>query len=151
IKIIPMNTLILFTLVTTLLSASKTICLDGSLMPNLQSKEEYNEDNYYESSEDIIKENQRSVDLEELKHWELQNFMKMTTPTGKKVPDSVANLPLRFGRHFQKERSIKPAANLPLRFGRAPSGNLSRHRLPFSHRFGRSRSFSLYQETQDYD
>ncbi|KAF7237723.1 Gonadotropin inhibitory hormone peptide [Varanus komodoensis] len=91
-----MNTLILFTLVTTLLSASKTICLDGSLMPNLQSKEEYNEDNYYESSEDIIKENQRSVDLEELKHWELQNFMKMTTPTGKKVPDSVANLPLRY-------------------------------------------------------
>ncbi|XP_062978584.1 pro-FMRFamide-related neuropeptide VF [Elgaria multicarinata webbii] len=163
-----MNRLILFSLATCFLLARETICFDESLITNLQSREEYSDDNYSESSEDIIEEKQRSVNLEELKDWELQNIIKMSTPTIKKVPDSVANLPLRFGRNFQEERSIKPAANLPLRFGRASAGSHSRHPIPVSHRFerapfvqssfhnlpqrfGRARPFNLPQETQDYD
>ncbi|XP_061442517.1 pro-FMRFamide-related neuropeptide VF isoform X1 [Rhineura floridana] len=107
-------------------------------MTSLQSREEYSDDNYSESSEDILEASQRRLNLEELKNWGLKNIIKMSTPTMKKVPNSPANLPLRFGRNLQEERSIKPAANLPLRFGRAYAGSLSRHILPFSHRFERA-------------
>ncbi|XP_061442518.1 pro-FMRFamide-related neuropeptide VF isoform X2 [Rhineura floridana] len=86
-------------------------------MTSLQSREEYSDDNYSESSEDILEASQRRLNLEELKNWGLKNIIKMSTPTMKKVPNSPANLPLRFGRNLQEERSIKPAANLPLRFG----------------------------------
>ncbi|XP_028606957.2 pro-FMRFamide-related neuropeptide VF [Podarcis muralis] len=166
-----MNRLILFTLATCLLLASKTFCRDESVMTSLQSREEYSDDNYSESSEDIIEENQRSLNLEELEDWGLKNIIKMRTPTTKKVPNSAANLPLRFGRNFQEERSIKPAANLPLRFGRASAGSLARHTLPLSQRserapsvqssfhspanlpqrFGTSLLFSLPQVAKDPD
>lgn len=62
----------------------------------------------------------------------------MSVPTVNKMPNSVANLPLRFGRNIQEERSIKPAANLPLRFGRAFEGVLSSHTLPFARRSDRA-------------
>ncbi|KAJ7322424.1 hypothetical protein JRQ81_018711, partial [Phrynocephalus forsythii] len=134
-NMISVRRFLLFALATNLFLASKTICLDDPLMSNFQSREEYSDDNYSESSEDIIKEKQRSMNLEELKDWELKNIIKMSTPAMKKVPHSKANLPLRFGRNFQEERSIKPAANLPLRFGRSSVGSLSRHTRPFNHRF----------------
>ncbi|KAH0627378.1 hypothetical protein JD844_003002 [Phrynosoma platyrhinos] len=137
-KMISVNRLMLFMLATCLFFTSKTICLDESLMTNFQTKQEYSDDNYSESGEDITEENQRSMNLEELKDWELKNIIKMTAPAVKKVPHSVANLPLRFGRNFQEERSIKPSANLPLRFGRASSGSFQRHTLPFSRRFERA-------------
>ncbi|XP_039197837.1 pro-FMRFamide-related neuropeptide VF [Crotalus tigris] len=69
------------------------------------------------SNEDLIEEKQRSVNLEELKDWELKNIVKMSGPAGKVVPSSMVNLPLRFGRNFLERRNIKPAANLPLRLG----------------------------------
>ncbi|XP_054847987.1 pro-FMRFamide-related neuropeptide VF [Eublepharis macularius] len=134
-RIISMNKFILFTLATCFLLAPKTICFDESVMTALQSREEYS-DNYSESNEDIIEEKQRRLNLEELQG--LKNIVKMSVPTLNKMPKSVANLPLRFGRNFQEERSIKPAANLPLRFGRAFEGSLSSHSLPFSHRFQRA-------------
>ncbi|XP_033021598.1 pro-FMRFamide-related neuropeptide VF [Lacerta agilis] len=105
--------------------ASKTFCRDESVMTSLQSREEYSDDNYSESSEDIIEENKRSLSLEELER--VKNIIKMSTPTTKKVPNPPVNLPLRFGRNIQEERSIKPAANLPLRFGRASARSLARH------------------------
>ncbi|XP_053118091.1 pro-FMRFamide-related neuropeptide VF [Hemicordylus capensis] len=166
-KMISMKKSILFTLATCLLLASKTTCLDGSVMTSLQSREEYSDDTYSESTEDIIEEKQKNLNLEDLKDWGLKNIIKMS-PAVHKVASSVANLPLRFGRNFQEARSIKPAANLPLRFGRALAENLSRQALPFSHRlerapvvqsaihslanlpqrFGRSLIFSLPQEIQ---
>ncbi|XP_072858690.2 pro-FMRFamide-related neuropeptide VF [Pogona vitticeps] len=135
-KMISLKRVILFTLATSMFLASKTICLNEPLTSNIQSREDYSDDNYPESSEDIIEEKQRNLNLEELKDWELKNIIKMSTPAMKKVPHSTANLPLRFGRNFQEERSIKPAANLPLRFGRSPPGSLIRHTFPFAHRFG---------------
>ncbi|XP_063158100.1 pro-FMRFamide-related neuropeptide VF [Candoia aspera] len=118
-KVMPVNRAIVVTLATCLLLASKTICHNELLMTSLQSREETSEKNYSESSEDLIEEKQRSVNLEELKDWELKNIVKMSGPAGKVVPSSKANLPLRFGRNFLERRNIKPAANLPLRFGRA--------------------------------
>uniref|UniRef100_A0ACB8FV50 Uncharacterized protein n=2 Tax=Sphaerodactylus townsendi TaxID=933632 RepID=A0ACB8FV50_9SAUR len=139
-------------------------------MTSLQNREEYS-DRYSESNEDIIEEKPRHLNLDELKDWGLKNIVKMSVPTLNKMPNSVANLPLRFGRNFQEERSIKPAANLPLRFGRAFEDILSSRTLPFTHRFerapfvqspihslanlpqrfGRSLFFILPQETQPSD
>ncbi|XP_077159540.1 pro-FMRFamide-related neuropeptide VF [Paroedura picta] len=135
--IISVNRFLLFTLATCFLLAPKIICLDESVMTSLQSREEYS-DNYSESNEDFIEEKQRRLNLEELKDWGLKNIVKMSVPAINKMPNSVANLPLRFGRNFPEERSIKPAANLPLRFGRAFEGILSSHTLPFAHRFERA-------------
>lgn len=93
----------------------------------------------------------------------------MSSPAMSKVPNAVANLPLRFGRNVLEKRNIGPAVNLPLRFGRAFAGSLVRHpfssrleRAPFvpraSHslanlpqRFGRSPLFSLPQEIEESD
>ncbi|XP_060638049.2 pro-FMRFamide-related neuropeptide VF isoform X2 [Anolis sagrei] len=119
----------------------------------------------------LTEEKLRSMDLEDMNDWELKKMLKMTTPEMKKMAHAVTNLPLRFGRNVQEERSIKPAANLPLRFGRTPLGRLRRHALSFPHRFerapvvqspsrslanlpqrfGRSLFFGLPQETQDSD
>ncbi|XP_060103989.1 pro-FMRFamide-related neuropeptide VF [Heteronotia binoei] len=135
-RIISVNRFLLFTLASCFLLAPKIICLDEAVMTSLQSREEYS-DNYSESNEDI-EEKQRHLNLDELKNWGLKNIVKMSMPTVNKMPSSVANLPLRFGRNFQEERSIKPAANLPLRFGRAFEGILSSYTLPFTHRFERA-------------
>ncbi|NWR72560.1 GNIH protein, partial [Centropus unirufus] len=83
-------------------------------------------------------ENQRSLNFEEMKDWGSKNIIKMNPPTLNKMPNSVANLPLRFGRNYPEERSIKPIANLPLRFGRAFGDNIARQVPKVSHRLGRS-------------
>uniref|UniRef100_A0A8C6Y060 Neuropeptide VF precursor n=1 Tax=Naja naja TaxID=35670 RepID=A0A8C6Y060_NAJNA len=107
----------------------------------------------FQSNEDLIEEKQRSVNLEELKDWELKNIVKMSGSAGKVVPSSMANLPLRFGRNFLERRNIKPTANLPLRFGRkTPSVQRFFHSLAnLPEKFGRSFLFSLIQGTQDCD
>ncbi|XP_007420885.1 pro-FMRFamide-related neuropeptide VF [Python bivittatus] len=160
-KVMLVNRVIVVTLATCLLLASKTICHNESLMTSLWSREENGEQNSFESSEDLIEEKQRSVNLEELKNWELKNIIKMSGPGGKVVPSSTANLPLRFGRNFLERRNIKPAANLPLRFGRAfrhfshssekaPSVQSFFHSLAnLPQKFGRSLLFSFIHGTQD--
>ncbi|NXJ74684.1 GNIH protein, partial [Trogon melanurus] len=71
-------------------------------------------------------EKQRSLNFEETKDWGSKNIIKINPPTVNKMPNSVANLPLRFGRNYLEERSIRPIANLPLRFGRAFGDNTRR-------------------------
>ncbi|NWI71362.1 GNIH protein, partial [Todus mexicanus] len=65
-------------------------------------------------------------------------IIKMNPSTANKIPNSVANLPLRFGRNYPEERSIKPIANLPLRFGRAFGENIPRRAPKLPHRLERS-------------
>uniref|UniRef100_A0A8C8RND7 Neuropeptide VF precursor n=1 Tax=Pelusios castaneus TaxID=367368 RepID=A0A8C8RND7_9SAUR len=136
-KIISFRRFILFTLATFVFLIPNISCLDDSAVPSLQSREDYG-DKYSEFSDDFLEEKQRSLNFEELKDWGSQNIIKMNTPTVNKMPNSAANLPLRFGRNAQEKRSIKPVANLPLRFGRAFSGSISRCAPNVSHRFGRS-------------
>ncbi|NXN91322.1 GNIH protein, partial [Rhinopomastus cyanomelas] len=83
-------------------------------------------------------ENQRSLNFEETKDWGSKNIIKINPPTVNKMPNSVANLPLRFGRNYPEERSIKPIANLPLRFGRAFGESTARNVPKVSQRLGRS-------------
>lgn len=85
-----------------------------------------------------MEEKQRSLNFEEMKDWGSKNNIKMNPTTVNKMPNSVANLPLRFGRNYPEERSIKPIPNLPLRFGRAFGENIPRHAPKVSHRLGRS-------------
>ncbi|KFW88551.1 Gonadotropin inhibitory hormone peptides, partial [Manacus vitellinus] len=85
---------------------------------------------------DILEEMQRSLNFEEMEDWASKNTMNPFTLN--KMPNSVANLPLRFGRNYPEERSIKPFANLPLRFGRAFGDNIPNHAPKVSHRLGRS-------------
>ncbi|XP_017695681.1 PREDICTED: pro-FMRFamide-related neuropeptide VF [Lepidothrix coronata] len=73
-----------------------------------------------------------------MEDWASKNTIKMNPFTVNKMPNSVANLPLRFGRNYPEERSIKPFANLPLRFGRAFGDNIPNHAPKVSHRLGRS-------------
>ncbi|NXM73573.1 GNIH protein, partial [Serilophus lunatus] len=83
-------------------------------------------------------EKQRSLNFEEMEDWGSKNIIKMNPFIVNKMPNSAANLPLRFGRNYPEERSIKPFANLPLRFGRAFGGNLLNHAPKVSHRLVRS-------------
>ncbi|NXG03138.1 GNIH protein, partial [Sakesphorus luctuosus] len=83
-------------------------------------------------------EKQRSLNFEEMEDWGSKNIIKMNPFTVNKMPNSVANLPLRFGRNYPEQRSIKPFANLPLRFGRAFGENIPNHTPKVSHRLGRS-------------
>ncbi|NXX49151.1 GNIH protein, partial [Tricholaema leucomelas] len=83
-------------------------------------------------------EKQRSLNFEETEDWGSKNIIKMNPPTVYRMPNSVANLPLRFGRNHPEERSIRPIANLPLRFGRAFGENIPRHAAKVSYRLGRS-------------
>ncbi|XP_062426812.1 pro-FMRFamide-related neuropeptide VF [Rhea pennata] len=128
---------ILFALVTVVFLTSNSICLAELMKSSLQSTEDY-DDKYYEIKDNILEEKQRSLNFEEMKDWGSKNIIKMNTPAVKKVPNSVANLPLRFGRNDPEERSIKPIVNLPLRFGRAFEESLLRHAPHLSHRLGRS-------------
>ncbi|KAG6939946.1 neuropeptide VF precursor [Chelydra serpentina] len=168
-KIISIKRFILFILAIFGFLTSNTSCLDESAMSSLQSRD-YG-DKYSESSEDILEEKQRSLNFEELKDWGSKNIIKMSTPTVNKMPNSLANLPLRFGRNVQEKRSIKPVANLPLRFGRAFEGSISRcapnllprfSRSPFvkssiqslanlPQRFGKSLPAHLSQDIQEYE
>ncbi|NXQ64958.1 GNIH protein, partial [Anthoscopus minutus] len=83
-------------------------------------------------------EKQRSLSFEEMEDWGSKDIIKMNPFTASKMPNLVANLPLRFGRNYPEERSIKPFANLPLRFGRAFGENIPNHAPKVSHRLGRS-------------
>nr|XP_006138470.1 pro-FMRFamide-related neuropeptide VF [Pelodiscus sinensis] len=135
-KIISVRKFILFTFATFVFLTSNTLCLDESAVSSLQIRD-YG-DKYSESSEDFLEEKQRSLNFEELKDWGSKNIIKMSTPTVNKMPNSVANLPLRFGRNAQEKRIIKPVANLPLRFGRAFEGSISKCVSNLLHRFSRT-------------
>ncbi|XP_009707655.1 PREDICTED: pro-FMRFamide-related neuropeptide VF [Cariama cristata] len=128
---------ILFALATVVFLTSNSTCLDELMKSSLQSRED-DDDKYYEIKDNILEEKQRSLNFEEMKDWGSKNIIKMNPPTVKKMTNSVANLPLRFGRNYPEERSIKPIANLPLRFGRAFAENILRHAPKVSHRLGRS-------------
>ncbi|KAM6210851.1 pro-FMRFamide-related neuropeptide VF [Sarcoramphus papa] len=136
-KVISTKKFILFALATVVLLTSNSMCLDEQMKSSLQSRED-DDDNYYEIKDDILEEKQRSLNFEEMKDWGSKNIIKMNPPTVNKMPNSVANLPLRFGRNYPEERSIKPIANLPLRFGRAFGEIIPRRAPKVSHRLGRS-------------
>uniref|UniRef100_A0A663ML06 Neuropeptide VF precursor n=1 Tax=Athene cunicularia TaxID=194338 RepID=A0A663ML06_ATHCN len=128
---------ILFALITAVFLTSNSMCLDEPMKSSLQSRED-DDDKYYKIKDNTMEEKQRSLNFEEIKDWGSKNIIKMNPPALSKMPNSIANLPLRFGRNYPEERSIKPFANLPLRFGRAFGENIPRHAPKVSHRLGRS-------------
>ncbi|NXK34753.1 GNIH protein, partial [Piprites chloris] len=134
---------ILFALTTGVFLTSTSMCLSEPMKSSLESRED--DDKYYEIKDDILEEKQRSLNYEEMEDWASKNTIKMNPFTVNKMPNSAANLPLRFGRNYPEERSIKPFADLPLRFGRAFGENIPNHAPKLSHRLGRSppvRTFS---------
>ncbi|KFP25395.1 Gonadotropin inhibitory hormone peptides, partial [Colius striatus] len=131
---------ILFTLAMVVFLTSNSLCLDTLMKSSLQRRED-DANNYYEIKNNALEEEQRSLNFEEMKDWGSKNIIKMNPPTVNKMPNSVANLPLRFGRNYPEERSIKPIANLPLRFGRAFEENIPEHAPKLSPRLGRSPFF----------
>ncbi|OWK06423.1 NPVF [Cervus elaphus hippelaphus] len=54
------------------------------------------------------------------------------------MPPSAANLPLRFGRNMEEERSTRVMAHLPLRLGKNREDSLSRRVPNLPQRFGRT-------------
>ncbi|NXP12647.1 GNIH protein, partial [Thinocorus orbignyianus] len=134
-KVISTKDFILFALATAVFLISNSMCLDEPMKSSLQSRED---DDKYEIKDNTLEEKQRSLNFEEMKDWGSKNMIKMNPPTVNKMPNSVANLPLRFGRNYPEERSIKPIANLPLRFGRAFAENIPRRAPKVSYRLGRS-------------
>ncbi|KFW00092.1 Gonadotropin inhibitory hormone peptides, partial [Eurypyga helias] len=136
-KVISTKEFILFALGTVAFLTSNSMCLDELMKPSLQSRED-DDDKYYEIKDNVLEEKQRSLNFEEMKDWGSKNIIKMNPPTVNKMPNSVANLPLRFGRNYLEERSIKPIANFPLRFGRAFGENIPRRVPKVSQRLGRS-------------
>ncbi|NWX20907.1 GNIH protein, partial [Aegotheles bennettii] len=144
-KVISANKFILFALATMVFLTSNSMCLDEPMKFSLQSRED--DDKYYEIKDSILEEKQRSLNFEEMKDLGSKNMIKMNPPTVNKMSNSVANLPLRFGRNYPEERSIKPIANLPLRFGRAFGENMPRHAPKATHRFGRSPLVKNYSKS----
>ncbi|NXO71988.1 GNIH protein, partial [Phainopepla nitens] len=136
-KVISTKKLILFALATVVLLTSSSMCLNEPMKSRLQSRED-SDDRYYEIKDNILEEKQRSLSFEEMEDWGSKDIIKMNPFTASKMPNSVANLPLRFGRNYPEERSIKTFANLPLRFGRAFGENIPNHAPKASHRLGRS-------------
>ncbi|KFP01184.1 Gonadotropin inhibitory hormone peptides, partial [Calypte anna] len=134
-KVISATKFILFALATLVFLTSKSICLDEPLKFSLQSRED--NDKYFEIKDNTLEEKQRSLNFEEMRDWGSKNIIKMSPPTVNRMPNSVTNLPLRFGRNYPEERSIKPMANLPLRFGRAFGENIPRCAPKVSQRLGR--------------
>ncbi|KFV75397.1 Gonadotropin inhibitory hormone peptides, partial [Dryobates pubescens] len=128
---------ILFALATVVFLTSNSMCLDELMKSSLQNREDY-DDKYYEIKDNTIEEKQRSLNFEEMEDWRSKNIIKMNPPTVNKMPNSITNLPLRFGRNHPEERSIKPIANLPLRFGRAFGENIPSRAAKVSQRLGRS-------------
>ncbi|NXE33560.1 GNIH protein, partial [Ptilorrhoa leucosticta] len=136
-KVISTKKFILFALATVIFLTSNSMCLNELMKSRLQSRED-NDDKYYEIKDNILEEKQRSLNFEEMEDWGSKSIIKMNPFTVNKMPNSVANLPLRFGRNYPDERSIKPFANLPLRFGRAFGENIPNQAPKVSHRLGRS-------------
>ncbi|XP_059347146.1 pro-FMRFamide-related neuropeptide VF [Ammospiza nelsoni] len=118
-------------------SIVESMCLNEAMKSRLQSRED-NDDKDYEIKDNILEEKQRSLNFEEMEDWGSKDIIKMNPFTASKMPNSVANLPLRFGRNYPEERSIKPFSNLPLRFGRAFGENIPNHSPRVSHRLERS-------------
>ncbi|XP_031974203.1 pro-FMRFamide-related neuropeptide VF [Corvus hawaiiensis] len=135
-KVISTKKFVLFALATVIFLISNSMCLNEPMKSRLQSRED--DDKYYEIKDNILEEKQRSLNFEEMEDWGSKNIIKMNPFTVNKMPNSVANLPLRFGRNYPEERSIKPFANLPLRFGRAFGENIPYQAPKVSHRLGRS-------------
>ncbi|XP_054673269.1 pro-FMRFamide-related neuropeptide VF [Grus americana] len=144
-KVISTKKFILFALATVVFLTSNSMCLDELMKSSLQSRED-DDDKYYEIKDNILEEKQRSLNFQEMKDWGSKNVIKMNPPTVNKMPNSIANLPLRFGRNYLEERSIKPFANLPLRFGRAFGENIPRRAPKVSHRLGRSPLVKSYSQ-----
>ncbi|NXI89844.1 GNIH protein, partial [Psophia crepitans] len=144
-KVISTKRFILFALVTVVFLTSNSMCLDELMKSSLQSRED-DDDKYYEIKDNILEEKQRSLNFQEMKDWGSKNVIKMNPPTVNKMPNSIANLPLRFGRNYLEERSIKPIANLPLRFGRAFGENMPRHAPKVPPRLGRSPLVKSYSQ-----
>uniref|UniRef100_F6W3R4 Pro-FMRFamide-related neuropeptide VF n=1 Tax=Macaca mulatta TaxID=9544 RepID=F6W3R4_MACMU len=124
-EIISSKLFILLTLATSSLLTSNISCADELMMSSLHSKENY--DKYSEPRG--YPKRERSLNFEELKDWGPKNVIKMSTPAVNKMPHSVTNLPLRFGRTTEEERSAGATANLPLRFGRNMEVSLVRRVL----------------------
>ncbi|XP_049750619.1 pro-FMRFamide-related neuropeptide VF [Elephas maximus indicus] len=133
-EIILSRQFILLTLATSSLLTSNIFCADNLRMSNLHSKENY--DKFCELRGDSKGEKERSLNFEELKDWGPKTVIKMSTHTVNKMPPSVNNLPLRFGRTME-ERSPGPTSNLPLRFGRNMGGSILRRVPNLPQRFGR--------------
>ncbi|NXB77464.1 GNIH protein, partial [Donacobius atricapilla] len=136
-KVISTKKLNLFALVMVVFLTSYSVCLNEPMKSRLQSRED-NDDKYYEIKDNILEEKPRSLNFEEMGDWGSKDIIKMNPFTASKMPNSVANLPLRFGRNYPEERSIKPFANLPLRFGRAFGENIPNNAPKVSQRLGRS-------------
>ncbi|NWT50529.1 GNIH protein, partial [Erythrocercus mccallii] len=139
-KVISTNKLNLFALATVVFLTSNSMCLNELIKSRLQSRED-DDDKYYEIKDNILEEKQRSLKFEETGDWGSKDIIKMNPFTASKMPNAVANLPLRFGRNYPEERSVKPFANLPLRFGRAFGENIPNNAQKVSHRLGRSPFF----------
>ncbi|KAM7071261.1 pro-FMRFamide-related neuropeptide VF [Acridotheres tristis] len=135
-KVILTQKFILFALAAVVLLTSNSMCLNEPMKLRLQSRED--SDDKYEIKDNILEEKQRSLNFDEMEDWGSKDIIKMNPFTVSKMPNSVANLPLRFGRNYPEERSIKPFANLPLRFGRAFGENIPNHAPKVLHRLGRS-------------
>lgn len=63
------------------------------------------------------------------------------------MPQLAANLPLRFGKTMDEERSTDGMANLPLGFGRNTAESLARHVPNLPQRFGRTTTAMSVTET----
>ncbi|NXD96141.1 GNIH protein, partial [Chaetorhynchus papuensis] len=136
-KVISTKKFVLFALATAIFLTPNSMCLNEPRRSRLQSRED-NDDKYYEIKDNFLEEKQRSLNFEEMEDWGSKNIIKMNPFTVNKMPNSVANLPLRFGRNYPEERSIKPFANLPLRFGRAFGEDMPNQAPKVSQRLGRS-------------
>ncbi|XP_023565609.1 pro-FMRFamide-related neuropeptide VF [Octodon degus] len=134
-KIISSKRFILLILATSILLTSHVFCADELTMVHHHSKENY--DKCSEPGGTPKGEKERSFSFQELKEWGPKNVIKMSTPAVNKMPHSAANLPLRFGRTMEEERSPGGSVNLPLRFGRNTEAGNSRHIPNLPQRFGR--------------
>uniref|UniRef100_A0A8C8ZPM0 Pro-FMRFamide-related neuropeptide VF n=1 Tax=Prolemur simus TaxID=1328070 RepID=A0A8C8ZPM0_PROSS len=143
-EIISSKRFILLTLATLSLLTSNFLCADELMMSNLHSKENY--DKYSEPRGYRKGEKERNLNFEELKDWGPKNVIKMSIPAVNKMPHSAANLPLRFGRTIQEERSTG-VTNLPLRFGRNVKASISRCVPNLPQRFGRTTTAKSVSKT----
>ncbi|XP_038597729.1 pro-FMRFamide-related neuropeptide VF [Tachyglossus aculeatus] len=139
--IILVRRFIILTIATSILLISNILCVDESTMTNLLSRENVG-DEYFKPREDQERM-QRSLDFEGLRDWPQNSGFVKLNPAANRVPNSLNNLPLRFGRTFQGERSIKPFVNLPLHFGRHFEGGIPKRLPNLPQRFGRTTANSV--------
>ncbi|XP_043923910.1 pro-FMRFamide-related neuropeptide VF [Protopterus annectens] len=109
-------------------------CLDEFTTSDLEKSEE---EDFSEPAEQLLEEYQRSLSVDDSKEWEPKATVRTSSPTISKLPNALANLPLRFGRALQN-RFTQSIANLPLRFGRTLEYPVPRAISNLPQRFGRS-------------